>query len=47
MDLDSDGLLTRNKIEASVSKHYGNAVVGDLVADNVMFIADIHNTDGI
>jgi hypothetical protein len=21
--------------------------VGDLVADNVMFIADIHNTDGI
>jgi len=41
MDLDGDGILRRDEVKASVSKHFGDTGIADLVVDNVFAIADI------
>lgn len=40
LDLDGDGLLTREEVKASVSKLFGDPTIADLVVDNVFAIAD-------
>jgi hypothetical protein len=46
LDSDGDGLVQREEVRASVSKHYGDSSIADLVVDNVFAIADI-NGNGV
>ena len=48
MDLDGDGVLTKDDVRAGVLKHYGgDSTVADLVVDNVMAIADVNGSGTI
>jgi 5'-nucleotidase len=47
IDSNGDGVLTREDIKARVVQHFGDTSTADLVVDNVMAIADIHDTGAI
>lgn len=47
LDSDGDGLLRREEVQVSVSRHFGDSSIADLVVDNVFAIADIDGNGSI